>query len=93
MIMNPLEQDVVSRGAQACKTALDLLNEIEKLNVLYDGAGDIKNTITQPGLDEIESFSEITKSELDDGMYALTATLKTAIEGVKGQLELLAARA
>lgn len=94
MPLTQLEQNTVARGLQA---AAKVLNEIEpvlhSLNVIYDSVGGVKTTITQEGLDAVPSFSGITKAQLDDGMFALTATLKGAIDSTYTALAQLAARA
>jgi hypothetical protein len=94
MALSRLEQDTVSHGFAAAKLALDqLYPALHELNVIYDSGGGAKTTIDQPGLDAIASFSGLTKTQLDDGMFALTSTLKTAIDNAYTQLAQLAARA
>jgi hypothetical protein len=94
MALTPLEQDVVSRGAQAAsKVIYELKPIIDSLNILYDSQGGAKETISQPELDAVSSFSGLTKTQLDDGMYVLTSTLRTAINSAYAQLAELAARA
>jgi hypothetical protein len=92
-IMSQLEIDAVSRSLQAAKLVLDRLKPtLDALNVIYDSAGGAKTTITQQGLDEIPAFSRITKTQLDDGMFALTSTLRLAVGDAYTQLAQLASR-
>lgn len=94
MALNPLELDTVSRGFQTAKKILDELKPvIDSLNVIYDSAGGVKETISQEELDDIPAFSGITKAQLDDGMFALTSTLREDINNAFTQLTHLAARA
>lgn len=93
MAITLLEQDTVSRGFTAAKKVLrDIHPLLHELNVIYDSAGGVKETLTQAELDSVSGFSGITKAQLDDGMYALTTTLKAAIDGAYAQLAELAAR-
>lgn len=92
--MTTLELNTVSRGFQAAKLVLEELKPaIDQLNIIYDSVGGAKQTIDQAGLDAVPAFSGITKAQLDDGIFALTATLRTAINNAFTQLAHLAARA
>lgn len=92
--MTQLELNTVSRGLAAAKLVLDQLKpSIDALNVIYDSAGGAKTTITQQGLDAVPAFSGLTKTQLDDGMFALTSTLRLAIADAYTQLAQLSARA
>lgn len=94
MAATKLEQDTVSRGCQAARIAVDQLKPlIDALNIIYDSAGGAKETITQDELDAIPSFSGLTKAQLDDGMFALTSTLRLAIASAYTQLVQLSTRA
>lgn len=95
MAMTTLEQDTVSKGCKAARAVVeDLKPLIDRLNIIYDAADPVglKYTITQPKLDSVTSFSGLTKTQLDDGMYALTNTLRTAITNAYTALVELAAR-
>ena len=92
--MNALAQNTVSRGLTAAKKAIEELKPVlDELNILYDSQGGLKETMTQGDLDSVASFSALTKQQLDDGMYALTATLKGAIDNAYTALAQLACRA
>ncbi len=93
MAITALEQDTVSRGiATAAKVLRDIYPLVKELNILYDSTGGVKDTLTQPDLDGVASYSGITKAQVDDGMFVLTSTLRTAIESAYAQLAELAAR-
>lgn len=93
MSLNVVEKNVVSEGAQLAKKIInDIKPVLDRLNIVYDSDGGAKTTIDQTGLDEIAAFSNITKGQLDAGMYALTATLKAAVDSAYSALTILAAR-
>lgn len=93
MALTQLEQNTVSKGINAAKLVIETLEPIlHELNIIYDSGGGAKTTITQAGLDAIPSFSGLTKAQLDDGLFALTATLRTDIQNAYTQLAELAAR-
>lgn len=94
LAMNTLEIAIVTRGAKVAKILLEQVKpELDALNILYDAGGGAKETIDQAGLDGRPEFSGLTKAQLDDGMFALTSTTKTALTNTFTQLEQLAARA
>lgn len=92
MAITALESNTVSRGAALAKRVLELKAEIDYLNIIYDASGGVKETLTQAELDSVPSFSGVTKAQVDDGMFALTSGLKTAITNSYTQLAQLAAR-
>jgi hypothetical protein len=94
-MLNALEANTIARANAAARKILEELKPVlDGLNVIYDtettGA---KVTITQQNLDADPALSGITKGQLDDGMYVLTATLRAAIAAGYTQLAQLAARA
>ncbi len=94
MAITTLEQNTVTKGANAAKLVIEQLKPaIDALNIIYDSQGGIKETLTQGELDSVASFSGITKAQVDDGMFVLTSTLRTAINTAYSQLAELAARA
>lgn len=93
-MITQLEQNTVSRGASAALLIVEqIYPALKRLNIDYDSSGGVKETLTQAELDSIASFSGLTKAQLDDGMFALTSTLRTDIETAFSQLEQLAGRA
>jgi hypothetical protein len=93
MALSRLESDTISRGLAAAREVLmGLQPTLQGLRVIYDGAGGVKETLTQDALDTIPSLSGLTKQQLDDGMYALTSVLLTDIETSYAQLAQLASR-
>lgn len=93
MAITALEQNTVSRGIAAALVVVEeLYPALKRLNIDYDAVGGVKETLTQGELDSIASFSGLTKTQLDDAMFALTSTLRGAIETAFAQIEQLAAR-
>jgi hypothetical protein len=94
LALNALGQNTVSRGINAAKYLVEQLKPIlDELNIIYDSQDGLKSTIQQSDLDGIPSFSGLTKQQLDDGMYVLTATIRTDLSNGYSQLAQLAARA
>jgi hypothetical protein len=92
--VSPLAQNTVSRGINAAKYLVETLKPIlDELNVIYDSQGGLKSTIQQSDLDSVASFSGLTKTQLDDAFYVLTATIRTDLANGLTQLAQLAARA
>lgn len=93
MALSTLELNTIRRGAQMARLVIDQLKPvIDELNVIYDADDGVKEIVDQEALDTEPSLSGLTKAQLDDGMYALTATLKTTIGNAYTQLVHLAAR-
>jgi hypothetical protein len=95
MPLTTLEATTITRGLVAAQKVLDELKPaIDRLNAIYDPAvTGAKYTIDQADLDAAPNLSGLTKAQLDDGMYALTAVLRDAINNSYVQLAQLAARA
>lgn len=93
MALTPLELNTISRLAQLAKDFIErykpLLNE---LNVIYDSVGGVKSTITQQNMDLVPALSGLTKQQLDDAAFVLTATIRTDLDNGISQLAQLAAR-
>jgi len=91
-MLSALEANTISKGIQAAQKVLELEALLHQININYDGLGNVKNTTTQQELDDTLSFSGITKSQLDDSMYVLTAVILPAIQANYAGLSNLAAR-
>lgn len=93
-MLTALEQNTVSRAMQNSKILIEQIKPIlDELNTIYNSSGGLSTTITQGNLDLVPSFSGLTKTQLDDGMYALTATLRGDLSTAYAQLSQLSARA
>lgn len=91
--LSQLESSTIVKGLATAQVVLDTIKPaLDRMNAIYDSANGAKTTITQAALDAEPSLSGLTKQQLDDGMFALTATLKGAIDSAESQLEQLAAR-
>jgi len=92
--MNTLQKTTVSTASVAARTLLDdVYPKLQQLNVIYDADGGVKSQLDDAALAAEGVYSNLTKAELDDGMYALTATLKNAITAAYTALAKIAARA
>jgi hypothetical protein len=93
MALDKLGMDTISRAMLASKQLLETLSPIlNQLDVVYNEAGGLKGSITDADLAAVPTYSGLTKQELDDGMYALTSTVKSALATTYNQLTELAAR-
>lgn len=93
MALTTLELTTINRGIVMAKKILELQSELYQLNIIYDSSGGVKETVTQAELDERPEYSGLTKQQLDDGMYALTGTIRTDVQNALTQLTNLASRA
>lgn len=91
MPLSQLEANIVRTGADMAKMILFLKDKADKMAVDYDSNPDgAKYTIDQNGLDAVPAYVGLTKTELDDAMYAITSTFRTAIAAATTPLEKLA---
>jgi hypothetical protein len=69
----------------------DLRPRLSSINELYNSAGGIKETLTQEELDEVTALSGLTKTTLDDTVFAFSAML-AAIDAAQAAINQTAAR-
>lgn len=94
MALSRLEASTITQGIQIAKRLVeDVYPLLLRLDVVYHGVGNVKNTVTQANLDATPAVSGLTKQELDDGMYAAAATVRAAIGDSYTALVDLASRA
>lgn len=93
MALSVLETNTLAKACAVAKQLLlDLQPKMTSLREIYDSAGGVKATLTQADLDAEEALSGITKAQVDDALYVLTAALLPAIEAGLASLSKLAAR-
>ena len=93
MALTALEKATIGEGIQAARKIINELKPVlDRLNVIYDANTGAKVTITQNNLDLVADYSGLTKAQLDDGMYVLTATLRADIVNAYTQLVQLGSR-
>lgn len=93
MAITSVEKNVVARAiAVAKKIMVEVKPELDRLDTDYNGAVNVDGTLTQADLDEVREFSGLTTTEVADGMFALTSTVRTAITNAFAALETLAVR-
>jgi len=94
MAMTNLEYDTLQRVFAICKSVLgDIEPKLSELQQIYDSAGGVKETLTQADLDSVISLSGLTKEQVDNGVYVLTAVLLPGITQGYSSLSQLSARA
>jgi len=93
MAMTNLEYDTLQRIFAICKSIIgDIEPKLSELQQIYDSAGGVKETLTQADLDSVSSLSSLTKQQVDDGVYVLTAVLLPGITQGYASLSQLSAR-
>lgn len=93
MAMTALERDTLAKAFVVSRQLLqDLHAKLQALNEIYNAAGGVKQTLTQEELNDVPELSGLTKTQCDDGLYALTAVILPGITSGYGALAQLAAR-
>lgn len=103
MALTPLQLNTVKEAANLLRfLQQEVKPRVDMFNIAYDSAGGVKETIgagTEEGdgpgdlnLASEPSLSNLTKAELDDAMFAMTSTLKTALDNTESQMGKLASR-
>lgn len=94
MALNALERATVLKAMRvAQKLLIEVKPYLDAMNIIYDSEGGVKSTITQQDLDDDETLSGLTKQQLDDGMWVLTATLRSDLQNGFFAISQLAERA
>lgn len=93
MPITQLELDTVMKACGVCATLLkDLQPALQGLQQVYDSVGGIKESLTDDDLSGVPALSGLTKQQVDDALYVLTATLLPALSSSYAPLAQLAAR-
>ena len=93
MAISQLEKDTMAKAFAVSKQVLqDLHAKLQALNEIYNSVGGVKATLTQEEMNGVPELSGLTKTQLDDGVYALTATLLPSITSGYTALAQLASR-
>ena len=94
MPMTTLEADTLNAAFAICKMVItDLQPRLQAIQQQYDSGGGVKSTLTQEDLDEAtNTLSGLTKQQVDDGLYVLTAILLPGITQGYASLAGLASR-
>jgi hypothetical protein len=93
MPLSQLERDTLAKSFAVSKQLLlDIQPKLEGLAAIFDSAGGVKETLTQEELDEVTELSGLTKTQIDDGLYAMTAQILPGIQNGYNALAQLAAR-
>jgi hypothetical protein len=93
MAVSNLERDTMAKSFAIAKTLLlDVLPKLQGTDVIYNSVGGVKETLDQNEMNELPELSGLTKTQMDDGVYALCAVILPAIQNNYAQLSQLAAR-
>ena len=93
MPMSQLESDSIAKSCAVAKQLLfDLQPKLEGLRAIYDSEGGVKTTLTQEEMDENAALSGLTKTQLDDALFAMTGAILTGIENAYSAIAQIAAR-
>jgi hypothetical protein len=93
MPLSQLESDSLAKLFALCKTMeFDVQPKLAQLDAIYNSAGGVASTLTQAELDEVASLSGLQKQVIDDGVFALTSGVLTALVNANAALAQLAAR-
>lgn len=92
MPMTTLESDTIAKACAVAKQLLaDLQPRLAGLDSIYNSVGGVKETLTQVEMDENAALSGLTKSQLDDALFAMSGML-TSITNAYASLAQVAAR-
>jgi len=81
MPLNSYEILTIQRVTQMARLVVEQLKPgIDNLDVVYNSAGGVKDTITAADLGQDALYGGMTEQQLDDAVYALTVTIKTAVD-------------
>lgn len=93
MALSTLERDTLAKSFAVSKTLLlDLQPKLASLDSIYNSAGGVAATLTQEELDALPELSGLTLTQVNDGLYALTAVILPGIQTAYPALAQLAAR-
>jgi len=92
-MLNMLQIQVINSAFNQCRLLTDtMLPQLERTDILCNGAAKVLLGITQADLDSSGAFSGMTIQQLNDIIFALSATVKTAVVNSQAALEIGSAR-
>lgn len=93
MALNQLQIQVIAAAFNQCRLLTDtLLPQLERTDILCNGAAKVLLPVTQADIDQSGVFSGTTLQQLNDIIFALTGTVRTAVVNAKAALEIGSAR-
>ena len=71
--MQPPQQNMISRTGQVCKALFDLMDDIERIDILYSGVPSWDDLITDQEIGTVPSFvaAGLTAAILADAIYQI----------------------
>ena len=81
--MNAPQQNLVSRTGQVCRALLDLMDDIERIDVLYSGVANWDSLITDEELASVPSFAAagVTATTVADAVYQIKLIRQQVMTG------------
>src|SRR5262249_34949544 len=93
MALNSYEVLTIQRIIQLSRLIVEQLKPgLDNVNEVYNAVGGIKDTIPAEDLGQDALYGGMTKQQLDDAAYALTTTMKGAVDSVQATLQGIAYR-
>lgn len=90
--MNAPQQNLISRTGQVCKTLVELMDDIERIDILYSGAPNWDDLITDEAIGTVPSFvaAGLTAAIVADAIYQVKLVRQQVITGNLPAMVLLA---
>ena len=90
--MQPPQQNMISRTGQVCKALFDLMDDIERIDILYSGAPSWDDLITNEEIATVPSFvaAGLTAQIVADAIYQIKAVRTQVTTGNLPALVLMA---
>lgn len=90
--MNAPQQNLISRTGQVCKALFDLMDDIERIDILYSGAPNWDDLITDEAIGTVPSFvaAGLTAAIVADAIYQVKLVRQQVITGNLPAMVLLA---
>jgi hypothetical protein len=90
--MQPPQQNMISRTGQVCKNLFDLMDDIERIDILYSGSPNWDELITNETIATVPSFvaAGLTAAILSDAIYQIKLVRQQVTTGNLPAMGLLA---
>jgi hypothetical protein len=71
--MESPQQNLISKTGQVCKTLLELMDDIERIDILYSGSPNWNELITDETIAEVDSFVAcgLTAQDVADAVWII----------------------
>lgn len=81
--MNAPQQNMISKTGSVCKALLELMNQIERIDILYSGAPNWDDLITNEAIATVPSFvaAGLTATIVADAVYQIKLIRQQVLGG------------